>query len=59
MVESVQDLEPALAQAAQFPARVREMQEEYVRCSLGEISPGIAGARGADAIVTWLNSQAV
>jgi hypothetical protein len=59
VVESLQDLEPALAQAAHFPPRIRELQEDYVRCSLGEIAPGLAGPRGADAIVAYLSAQAV
>lgn len=58
VVESLEHLESALAQAAEFPSRVRELQEDYVRCSLGAISPGVAGARGADAIVAYLSAQA-
>lgn len=59
VIENLEDLGPALERAARFPPHVRELQEAYVRNSLGEITPGIAGARGADAIVAYLGAQAV
>jgi hypothetical protein len=57
VLEDVAQLDAALAAALPLPEAMATRQRAYLRDTLGEIAPGEAAARGAEAIIEFLKSE--
>ncbi|MET0280922.1 MAG: hypothetical protein ABW278_07315 [Steroidobacteraceae bacterium] len=58
VVTDLAQLPAALAAAGPLPAGLRQSQLDYLRDSVGEVAPGHAADRGAQAIISFLQQQA-